>query len=287
MSALLPTQSYHWLKILNPRCLERLGHIRHALFDFDGTLSVLRAGWEGVMVPFMIQMICGEHPPTPEIEREVQDYVDRSTGILTIEQMRWLAEAVRRHGRVREPRTAAEYKALYVKQVLARVQGPLARLARAEVPPDDLTICGARAFVAELYRRGISLYLASGTDHEHVLNEANALGLTKYFTGGVYGALDESEAHAKELIIHRILEEHDMAGRELLVVGDGPVEMRAAVAHAAIALGVASDEVARSGWNRRKIRRLTAARADLLVPDFTHHRALLALLLGSPHPPPT
>lgn len=279
MSALLPIQSYHWLKILNLRCLERLGHIHHALFDFDGTLSVLRAGWEGVMVPLMIQMICGEHPPTPEIEREVQDYVDRSTGILTIEQMQWLADAVRRHGRVREPRTAAEYKAAYVEQVLARVQDPLVRLARAEVPPDDLTICGARAFVAELYRRGITLYLASGTDHEHVLNEADALGLTGYFTGGVYGALDESKAHTKELIIHRILEEHDLAGRELLVVGDGPVEMRAAVAHAAIALGVASDEVAGSGWNPHKIRRLTEAGADLLVPDFTHHRALLALLL--------
>lgn len=36
-----------WLRVLNPEVTARLGHIRHAPFDFDGTLSVLREGWEG------------------------------------------------------------------------------------------------------------------------------------------------------------------------------------------------------------------------------------------------
>ena len=30
------------------------GRIRHALFDFDGTISLIRQGWQGVMVPMMV-----------------------------------------------------------------------------------------------------------------------------------------------------------------------------------------------------------------------------------------
>ena len=29
----------------------------HALFDFDGTLSLIRSGWMGVMVPMMVEVL--------------------------------------------------------------------------------------------------------------------------------------------------------------------------------------------------------------------------------------
>ena len=81
------------MKLLDPGLPDRLGRIRHVLFDFDGTLSVLREGWEGVMVPMMLEMISPEGARLGEIEPEVCAYVDRSTGILTIRQMEWLAGA--------------------------------------------------------------------------------------------------------------------------------------------------------------------------------------------------
>ena len=84
------------LEVVNPAI--RLGQVRHALFDFDGTISVIRQGWEQIMIPLMVEMICDGAPPPPGLEAEVADYVDRSTGILTIKQMRWLEEAVQRYG---------------------------------------------------------------------------------------------------------------------------------------------------------------------------------------------
>jgi phosphoglycolate phosphatase-like HAD superfamily hydrolase len=108
------------------------------------------------------------------------------------------------------------------------------------------------------------------------------LGLTDFFAGRIYGALDEREAHSKERIIQRILDEHHLFGDELLVVGDGPVEIRAARGRGAIALGVASNEVTRSGWNEHKIVRLSKASADLLIPDFSHSNELLKLLFSPP-----
>ncbi|HJW83278.1 MAG TPA: hypothetical protein VJ754_03140 [Anaerolineae bacterium] len=33
------------------------GHLRSALFDFDGTLSLIREGWQGVMIPMMVEIL--------------------------------------------------------------------------------------------------------------------------------------------------------------------------------------------------------------------------------------
>lgn len=33
--------------------------VRAVLFDFDGTISTLRCGWESVMKPLMLEMISG------------------------------------------------------------------------------------------------------------------------------------------------------------------------------------------------------------------------------------
>lgn len=267
-----------YLKILHPEITARLGKIRHALFDFDGTLSVLREGWETVMVPAMIESICGQASPTPEIEREVREYVEQSTGILTILQMEWLAEAVRKHGLAGPPRAAADYKAHYLERLMVRVRQRIQQVESGDCPPDDRMLAGARLFLAGLQARRAQLYLISGTDHPDVQREAGVLSLTHFFAGRIYGALDEREAHSKDRIIQRILNEHHLFGDQLLVVGDGPVEIRQARAHGAIALGVASNEVTRSGWNERKITRLVKADADLLVPDFSQPETLFNLL---------
>jgi phosphoglycolate phosphatase-like HAD superfamily hydrolase len=266
------------IKILHPDVQGRLGKIRHALFDFDGTLSVLREGWESVMAPVMIESICGEASPTPEIEDEVRQYVEQSTGILTILQMEWLAEAVRRHGLAGPPLTAAAYKTRYLERLMVRVRQRILEVETGACQPDDRTLSGARAFLAGLQARGAQLYLISGTDHPDVQREAGVLDLAHFFDGRIYGALDEREAHSKDRIIRRILDDHHLFGDELLVVGDGPVEIREARAHGAIALGVASDEVTRCGWNEHKIARLVKADADLLVPDFSQPESLINLL---------
>jgi phosphoglycolate phosphatase-like HAD superfamily hydrolase len=208
----------------------------------------------------------------------VRAYIDRSSGILTIRQMQWLAESVQRYGLGGPARTAGEYKALYLERLMVNVRARAARLAAGESPAEENMMRGSVDFLTGLASRGVRLYLASGTDHTDVVNEAGALGLLPFFSGGVYGALDHNEDHAKERVIQRILEDHKLSGDELLVIGDGPVEIREGAARGALTLGLASDEVARAGWNERKVERLTAAGADLLIADFSQAGALLAFL---------
>jgi phosphoglycolate phosphatase-like HAD superfamily hydrolase len=159
---------------------------------------------------------------------------------------------------------------------IGRIKG----LMNGEIKPDEMMIMGARNFLEELHRRGVIMYLASGTDHEYVLKEASALKISQYFVGGIYGALDHTEEHAKEKIIQRILDENNLKGSELLVVGDGPVEIRNAKNRDAIALGVASDEVNRCGLNQRKRRRLIDAGADLIIPDYIRYKNIVAFLFN-------
>jgi hypothetical protein len=51
-----------------------------------------------------------------------------------------------------------------------------------------------------------------------------------------------------------------------------------------VALGLAADEIQRSGLDPRKRRRLIDAGADLIVTDFSHTTELIRLLIGEDGP---
>ena len=49
------------LELLHPKHLPS-GKIKAAIFDFDGTFSTLRCGWEKVMRKLMLELISGGKP---------------------------------------------------------------------------------------------------------------------------------------------------------------------------------------------------------------------------------
>src|SRR6266481_9828762 len=73
---------------------------RVVLFDFDGTLSVIRSGWMDVMVPMMVEVLAELR--TGETEEQlteiVREYVFRLTGKDTIWQMFELADQIKQRG---------------------------------------------------------------------------------------------------------------------------------------------------------------------------------------------
>ena len=103
------------MKILNEH--EKLTTLDAAVFDFDGTLSSLRAGWEKVMEPLMVELIPGDKE---EVTALVRKYIDESTGIQTIFQMKWLAEQVTKlGGAALDP---WDYKDEYNRRLMERVE---------------------------------------------------------------------------------------------------------------------------------------------------------------------
>lgn len=263
-------------RILHPaRCPK--GTIRAAVFDFDGTFSTLRCGWEKVMRPLMLEMITGKSAAEAgeDLCRMVDDYIDSSTGIQTIYQMQWLKEQADKAGRGKPEHDAWWYKAEYNRRLMQQVQGRLEALERGEAKPEEYLVAGSVTFLHALKDRGIELYLASGTDHRDVLREAGALGVRGDFTE-IKGAPEHIAACSKEAVIRMILEEKGLRGEELLLVGDGKVEIALGAACGAYTLGAATDEEHRKGFNETKAKRLIAAGADALTGDFTQ----LDLLMG-------
>jgi len=265
------------IEIINPH-IQR-GHIRHALFDFDGTISLIREGWQGVMIPMMVEILLQTpcHESEAELTAIVTEFVDRLTGKQTIYQMMQLCEEVRARGG--EPSDALDYKWTYLDRLWERIKGRVARLKNGQLAPEEMTVPGALPMLEALHARGVTCYLASGTDEPYVLDEAAALRLSPYFAA-VYGALDDYQNYSKKMVIERILNENSLNGPELLTFGDGFVEIEEAKAAGGIAVGVASDEANRRGIDEWKRKRLIEAGADLIIPDFRGYEQLLAYLFA-------
>jgi phosphoglycolate phosphatase len=266
------------IEIINPSITR--GQIRFALLDFDGTISLIREGWQGVMIPMMVEVLLQtpDHESEGELTAVVTDFVTRLTGKQTIYQMIQLAEEVtKRGGTARAP---LDYKHEYLRRLWARIENRVTDLKAGRKSAGDFIVPGALDLLASLRKRGVTCYLASGTDQPYVRDEAGALGLPLYFGERIYGALDDYQNFSKRMVIERILRENHLAGPELVAVGDGFVEIEDAKAAGGIAVGVASNEATRQGIDSWKRERLIQAGADLIIPDFREQEALVVHLFA-------
>ena len=217
------------------------GRFRSALFDFDGTLSLIREGWPQVMVPMMVEVLLqtGTAETEAELHRLVEAFVMRLTGRQTIYQMIHLAEEVRKRGG--QPLDPVAYKHRYHELLMRRVQGRIADLEAGRAQPAEWTVPGSHELLDGLRRRGVVPFLASGTDLHFVRHEARMLGVDQYFGEHIYGALDDYRNFSKRLIVERILADHGLRGDELLGFGDGYVEIEEIKKVGGVAVAVASD----------------------------------------------
>jgi rfaE bifunctional protein kinase chain/domain len=262
-------------------------HIKHAIFDHDGTISTLREGWELIMAPMMIKAVLGDkfyesdEALYQKIKSRINEFIDKTTGIQTLMQMKILLDIIREFGFVPVDQMLDEYgyKEIFNNELMLMVKERERKLTRAELSVEDFTLKNAVPFLNELHKTGIKLYLASGTDEEDVKNEAAALGYDHLFEGGIFGSVGDVNKEAKKIVLDRIL---DMIGEsetgQIATFGDGPVEIRETHKRGGITIGVASNEIKRYGLNQKKRTRLIKAGADIIVPDFSQPSELLSLL---------
>ncbi len=258
---------------------------QHVLFDFDGTLSLIREGWQRVMIPMMVEFLLetGTGESAAELERIVRGFVAELTGKQTIYQMIRLSEEIRKRGG--RPRDPLAYKRIYHDRLMEKIRDRREGLRSGRIPPETMLVPGSLQILQNLAERGTGLYLASGTDERYVREEAALLGLDRWFGDHLYGAVDDYRSYSKADVIRRILEMNRIDGAGLLGFGDGYVEIRNLRDAGGIAVAVASDESGRSGkpdpWKRK---RLIAVGADVVIPDYRDHRPLLDLLFRTGDP---
>ena len=266
----------------------KMGSIKHAVFDHDGTISTLREGWEQVMEPVMVRAILGDKFETvdqalyQDIRKHVLEFIDMSTGIQTIVQMEGLVQMVDEFNFVPKEKILDKfgYKKIYNDTLMKVVSKRLEKLETGELTVEDCTIKGSVDMLRALKKRGVTLYLASGTDIEDVIHEAEVLGYADLFNGEIHGSVGDISKYSKKMVINKIINEHNLTGNELAVFGDGPVEIKECIKSNGIAIGIASDEVRRYGLNPEKRTRLIRSGAQILIPDFSQTNRLADLLFN-------
>ena len=255
---------------------------RHALFDFDGTLSLIREGWPEIMIPMMVEFLekTGTSEPRETLRQIASQFVMELNGKQTIYQMIRLAEEIQSRGGT--PLDPLAYKQEYHARLMQRIESRREALRSGSSSPEERLVPGSLKFLDRLQSRGITLYLASGTDENYVKEEARLLGLDRYFGDRVYGALDDYRSFSKAQVIEWILTEHRVEGSQLVGFGDGYVEIQNIRNAGGTAAAVASDEAGRSGrpdaWKRA---RLIGAGANIVIPDFQEADRLIALLMDA------
>ena len=261
--------------------------IKYAVFDNDGTISTLREGWEKIMAPVMVKAILGDKYPVADesllkrVKLRVDQFIDSTTGIQTLMQMKMLLDIIREFGFVSEDNMLDEsgYKEIYNLELLKMVKEREDKLMSGELNVEDLTVKNSIPFLKRLYDSGIKLYLTSGTDIEDVKHESAVLGHDYLFEGRIYGAVGDINKEAKKIVLDRILDSIGKTDAGVIVTfGDGPVEIRETQKRGGMTVGIASNELRRYGLNQSKRTRLVKAGADMIVPDFSQADRLLELL---------
>lgn len=249
---------------------ERIGKPDFVLFDFDGTISKLRSGWDVLMKQYMIECIPDK---TPEIYTRVEQYIDESAGIQTVHQMKWLSDQVRQSGgKIMDP---WDYKKEFTDLLMQSVKVRKDEIQKDRASAKRYLVHGSLDFLEALKERGIPMFLASGTDDEDTRTEAACLGVADYFEE-IAGAAPHVDRCSKEATLRKLAR----PGKKMLIVGDGKVEISLGCEWGAVTLGVASwdqyENFSSEETNPVKARRLIAAGATALVADFREFDKILS-----------
>lgn len=256
------------------------GKIHSVVFDFDGTLSLIRKGWQEIMTPYFTEVLMST-PQAGKFEDEqkcVREFIDLLTGKQTIYQcIRLDEEVVKRGGESIEPLI---YKNEYNRRLLEKIEYRRTGLLNGSIDPEEYLVPGSAGILESLVEKGVEIYLASGTDEEYVKQEAALLKLDTYFKDRIYGARDDYMLFSKAMVIKRIIKENDLHGSSLAGFGDGYVEIENIKEVGGVAIGVATDEEKMEGIDEWKRARLIKAGADAVIPDFVELNQIEEYLFG-------
>jgi len=265
------------LEIINPHLLR--GPFRCAVFDFDGTLSLLRGNWQGLMVPMMVEALAatGSGESLQALTAVVEEFVTRLTGQPTMQQMLALADEVEKRDRARPDPYA--YFARYLDMLVSRTEARIEAVQSGQATADEMLVRGSRPLIEWLLSKGMLLVIASGTELSDIQREAGVLKIDHYFGPRIFGPVNGDVQFSKERVLRHLMAEHGLRGDEFIAIGDGPAEIQAVKAIGGLAIGVASDEVHQDGRiNQLKREHLLRAGADTIIPDYESLESLLTIL---------
>ncbi|VTR96888.1 HAD family hydrolase [Tuwongella immobilis] len=256
------------------RSLRPRGGFRAVMFDFDGTLSLVRGGWMELMTEQMLTVLrdAGSQEPEPMLRHRIVQFILDLVGQPTMRQMERLADEVARLGAT--PQSPDVYLRNFLRELKIRVEARMTAMTVQGEDPERFRVPHAIPMLDWLQGRQVPCVLASGTERIHVVREARALQLVPFFGERIYGPGD-GHVFSKRAVIEQMMHEWGIPGEQILGFGDGVSETEEIHRVGGIAVAVASDESGGGIVDPIKRERLIRAGADLVIPDYRDALPLL------------
>jgi phosphoglycolate phosphatase len=254
--------------------------IRHVVFDFDGTLSLVRGGWAEIMVEQFLEHLPVHAPEAePALRQSLLHDILALNGKPTIYQMQLLAEKVSQQGGTSD--SPDNYNLDFQRRLRIKLSERLEDIRTTPARRDHYLVHEARTMLTLLRERGIIIHLLSGTARPDLLIESEALGIREFLGDRIYGPDDLRPGFTKRAVFEQIVLDHSLTDGQLMCFGDGAVEIMDTRRLNGLAIAVASDE-AQNGSGRlddNKQSHLLKAGAHVVIPDYRHASQLLEVLL--------
>jgi len=247
-----------------------------AFIDFDGTLSLIRAGWMPIMRTQMFEAI----RPLDLVETDgalmdrIETWIQENNGKPTWRQMERLhLEVERRNGISPGWR---EYLKEFSDELMAIVNPIKGNLRTKSINPSAVCVPGAHELLKCLQLKGMELHLVSGTAMEDVVEELELLGLSSFFEGRVHGPTPANPGFSKGQVLEALVPD-PKERTSVLGIGDGPVEISLVAQNGGLAVGVARSECG-TRVDAGVEKRLVECGAHAIVNDFKDASEFIAWL---------
>lgn len=235
------TSSYNSFKLVGAAPKEGsciCPHATHVLFDLDGTISLMRGGWAQHMLSIFLKKISPQPGETPEqLQAMLLDDMMRQNGKPSVFQfVRFSERLVERGGKPIDPQKETD---AFVRELQVCAQQRRQAVLSGQRSRESILVPGVLTFLHLLQERGLTLWLASGTDEKIVQPELEELGLKPFFGERTYAY---RPGFSKVQVIEKILSQPSMSPDQLVSFGDGFVEIHETAQRGGVAVAVASDE---------------------------------------------
>ncbi|MDO4550149.1 MAG: HAD family hydrolase [Planctomycetia bacterium] len=239
---------------------------RAAVFDFDGTISLIVDGWQEIFMDIFRRAL-SSFPGGNEIHDEkIAQIIDQNTGKRTISQAYSLVEEIRKLGG--SPEDPLVYLNEFTRRLKA-ITAPRVQALKNGVKVENFVVPGIHSCLKMLREHAVKLCLVSGSPESVVLKSAELLGVREFFGDEIHGTRSDDGAFKKSEIFHQFLSKNGISPKELIGFGDGFTETRDVHEMGGLAIGIIFDKNTHSGVNEVRRNRLMEAGADWIISDYT------------------
>lgn len=244
----------------------KVSEIKCVVLDYDGTLTTLRKGWDLILTDYARGKINPNGLPCDALDDEIRHLCAHAGGTTPKQLVSRLIAIMDKMNLIDK----SEIKSLefYAKDYADHFQEKIdERVKHFAKESESYVITAVRPMLDFISSQKTLNYIVTGSCETAVKDELQKLEMLHHFEK-VYGASLEMDGNLKLDAMNEIIARHRLSPCEVLIIGDGSTETRAATELKLPVIGIASDEHT-GGLCSKKRDMLAELGAHAIISDYS------------------